>query len=83
MISYYKLFEAQDKAQYGQNCSVLIFYYDGGEEFIRDLKKCLEMQGTCYQQSTYNILYQNGISKHTNRDIDDGLASLLAQSMVG
>jgi hypothetical protein len=80
LLTYYKRFEAQGKAVHGQDASILIFHNDGGGEFIGELKTYVESQGTLFQQTTCKTPEQNGISERANRDIGEGLVSLLVQS---
>lgn len=80
LLQHYKFFEAQGKAQHGQDASVVIFRCDGGGEFIGALKQYLFTQGTRYQETTRNTPQQNGISERANRDIGEGIVSLLTQS---
>ena len=67
LLEHYKLFEAQGKAQNGQDASVVHFRCDGGGEFVGDLKRYLATQGTIYGQTTRNTPQQNGISERANR----------------
>ena len=80
LLHHYKLFEAQGKTQHGLAATVQQFRCDGGGEFIGALKQYLEQQGTRYQQTTRNTPQQNGISERANRDIGEGVVSLLVQS---
>lgn len=80
LLMHYKEFEAQGKARFGQDNSVLIFRCDGGGEFIGMLKDYLLSVGTEYQQTTRATPQQNGISERANRDIGEGIVSALVQS---
>jgi len=80
LLEHYKQFEAQAKARFGQDNSVVTFRCDGGGEFIGALKTYLISQGTEYQQSTRATPQQNGVSERANRDIGEGIVSALVQS---
>jgi hypothetical protein len=76
LLTEYRAFEALGKARFGEKGAVLVFRCDGGGEFLGELKRYLRSQGTQYQQTTWDIPQQNGISERANRDIGEGLMSV-------